>query len=238
MRAALAFLTPLGPAVAPGRTTLRWFPPAGAAIGATVGVAWWTAAQVWPGSLVPAVLAVAADLALTGMLHMDGVADTADGLLAHLSSARRLDVMDQPDVGAFGVAATATLLLLRFTAFAALQPQVALVAGVWCASRSLMVLGTVVLPYARPGGLVTAFLQDSRTASAVVAVCGLVAGAALVLLSRGVVGAIAALVALMAAGGAVLALARVRIGGFTGDVLGAAAVAGETAALLAVAARW
>jgi adenosylcobinamide-GDP ribazoletransferase len=237
VRAALGFLTPFGPASTPGPRTLRWFPLVGAAIGAVVGLVWWASSKVWKGPLLPAALAVAADLAVTGMLHIDGLADSADGLLPHLSRARRLEVMAQPDVGAFGLAVTAAVLLLRFAAFGTQRPDVALVAGIWCASRSLMVLGPVWLPYARGTGLASAFLGDARKVSVAVAVGGLAAGAALAAWGRGgpgVVGVAAGVVAALA----VLEMARRRLGGFTGDVLGAAAVVFETVALVATAAQW
>jgi adenosylcobinamide-GDP ribazoletransferase len=238
MRRAFAFLTPFGGAAAPGARTLRWFPVAGATIGAGVGLAWWGAGHGWRGAAVPAAVAVLADLVLTGMLHLDGLADSADGLLPHLDRSRRLEVMAQPDVGAFGVGAVAVALLLRFAAFASHQPRVALVAGVWCASRSLMVLGTVALPYAREGGgLASAFLGDERSVLRAVGVAGVVAGGGLAVWGAGWGGAVGVL-ALVVASGSVFALARARLGGFTGDVLGAAGVIGETAALLVAAARW
>ena len=80
MRRALAFLTPLGGAAVPDRRTLSWFPLAGGAIGVAVGGVWWGAERLWPPA-VAAALTIAADLALTGLLHIDGLVDSADGLL-------------------------------------------------------------------------------------------------------------------------------------------------------------
>ena len=238
MLAALGFLTPFGPARAPNPTTLRWFPLVGAGAGAIVGLVWWAASKEWHGPLVPAALAVAADLVLTGMLHVDGLADSADGLLAHLSRERRLQVMSEPDIGAFGLAATIAVLLLRFAAFGALRPQIALVAGIWCMSRSLMVATMLALPYARPeGGLVAAFLGGRLAVSALAASLGMVVGTSLAVWAAGAAagaGAAAAVVAVAA----VAWTAHRRLGGFTGDVLGAAVVVSETAALLVSGARW
>lgn len=237
MRAAVAFLTPFGGAVTPSRTTMRWFPVVGAALGGGVGAVWWGSARAWPGVLVPAALTVAADLAVTGMLHFDGLADAADGLLPHLARSRRLEVMAQPDIGAFGLASTAAVLLVRFAALATLRPDIVLLVGVWCASRSLMLLYTVALPYARSSGLATAFLGDDRRTTAAVGALGVVAGGTLAAIGRGA-GGVAGVAGLLIAGGAVGALARSRIGGYTGDVLGAGAVLGETVALLVAAASW
>ncbi len=238
MLAALGFLTPFGPARAPNPVTLRWFPLVGAGAGAIVGLVWWAASKGWHGPLVPAALAVVTDLVLTGMLHVDGLADSADGLLPHLSRERRLQVMSEPDVGAFGLAATLSVLLLRFAAFGALRPDIALVVGVWCVSRSLMAATMLVLPYARPtGGLATAFLGGGVAGSALAASAGAAAGASLAIWAGGAPAA-AGLGAAVVAVAAILWVARRRLGGFTGDVLGAAVVVSETAALLVAGVRW
>jgi len=236
--AALGFLTPFGPAREPNPATLRWFPFVGAAAGAVVGLVWWAASKGWHGPLVPAALAVATDLVLTGMLHVDGLADSADGLLPHLSRERRLHVMSKPDVGAFGLAATVAVLLLRFAAFGALRPDIALVAGVWCVSRSLMVGAMLVVPYARStGGLATAFLGGRVAGSALAASVGVAAGTSLAVWAGGT-SAAAGVGAAVVAVAAILWVARRRLGGFTGDVLGAAVVVSETAALLVSGFRW
>ncbi len=238
MLAALGFLTPFGPARAPNSAALRWFPLVGAAAGAIVGLVWWAASKGWHGPLVPAALAVATDLALTGMLHVDGLADSADGLLAHLSRERRLQVMSEPDIGAFGLATTVAVLVLRFAAFGALRPDIALVVGIWCVSRSLMVAAMLVLPYARSeGGLATVFLGGRVAGSALAASVGVAAGASLAIWAGGTPAAVGVGAAVVAVA-ALLWVARRRLGGFTGDVLGAAVVVSETAALVVSGVRW
>ncbi|MDA8290835.1 MAG: adenosylcobinamide-GDP ribazoletransferase [Actinomycetota bacterium] len=238
MLAALGFLTPFGPARSPGPAALRWFPLVGAVAGAVVGLIWWAASEAWHGPLVPAALAVAADLLMTGMLHVDGLADSADGLLPHLSRERRLEVMSAPDVGAFGLAATVAVLLLRFAAFGSLRPDVALVVGVWCVSRSLMVVAMLLLPYARPtGGLATAFLGGGVAAPALAASIGVAAGTSFAVWAGGAPAAAGVGAAVLAVA-ALLWVARRRLGGFTGDVLGAAVVVSETAALVVSGVRW
>jgi adenosylcobinamide-GDP ribazoletransferase len=203
-----------------------------------VGLVWWAASKGWHGPLVPAALAVVTDLVLTGMLHVDGLADSADGLLPHLSRERRLQVMSEPDIGAFGLAATAAVLLLRFAAFGALRPDIVLVVGIWCVSRSLMVAAMLVLPYARPaGGLATAFLGGGVAGSALAGSAGAAAGASLAIWAGGAPAA-AGVGAAVVAVAAILWVARRRLGGFTGDVLGAAVVVSETAALLVAGVRW
>lgn len=222
-RQALSFLTPVGGAATPSPKALPWFPVVGAAIGAALGGIWWVAGELWPPAVAAAVVVVA-DLVLTGLLHLDGLADSADGLLPHLPSHRRLEVMAAPDVGAFGVGVAGAALLLRWSALAVLKPDPALLAGLWCGSRTLMATVATTVPYAREEGLATAFLGGAWTWP--VAIAGAVIA--------GVLARVAAVGVL--AGLLVVALAKRRIGGFTGDVLGAAGVVGETAGLLVAAA--
>jgi len=93
MRRAFSFLTVLGRGTAPDGATLRWFPVVGLVLGAAVGGVWWGADRVLP-PLVAAGVVVLVDLALTGMLHVDGLADSADGLLPH----RQFDASNIQDV--------------------------------------------------------------------------------------------------------------------------------------------
>jgi adenosylcobinamide-GDP ribazoletransferase len=235
MKAALAFLTAVPvPAARPGPATLRWFPVAGVLIGVVVGASWWAAGEVLP-ALVAAGVVVAVDLALTGALHVDGLADSADGLLGHLDGPdRRKAVMAAPDVGAFGVAAVAAVVLLRWSALASMEPDVALVAATWAASRGVMAVALVVVPYVG-GGLGTAFLGARPGPVAGVAVAAPVAVA---VLADEPVAAFAAIAAVAGAGAGVVALGRLRLGGITGDVVGAAGLVAETVGLVVATARW
>jgi adenosylcobinamide-GDP ribazoletransferase len=228
----------------------------GAALGLALGGIWWAAARAWSAPVAAAVV-VAADLALTGLLHLDGLADTADGLLGHFAAggsaapggapsppssrpsprARRLAVMADPGVGAFGIGVVAAVLLVRFAALAGLRPSWLLLGGLWCASRTWMAVAARALPYARPeGGLASAFLEGPGR-PVVVGAIGLAGSCALLLAWHPLAGAVSLASATLAAGG-VLVLARRRVGGFTGDVLGATGLVGETVGLLVAAARW
>lgn len=234
MRRALAFLTPFGRAATPDPESVLWFPLVGALVGIAVGGVWWVAAKGW-GPLPAAVIVVGADLALTGMLHVDGLADAADGLLAHLDRERRLEVMAEPGVGAFGVAVVAAVLLARVGAFSSTGVSPVTVAGLWCLSRTVMAVAIRALPYARAHGLASAFVGDDGPLAP--ALVGVVLGGTLCFVGhswRGEVAAGALVLAMMG----VLVLSMRRIGGFTGDVLGAAAMAGETVGLLVLASKW
>lgn len=233
MRRALSFLTPLpvGDAcAAPDDASLAWFPLVGAAVGAAVGVVWW-AADGWWSPFVAGALAVVADLALTGMLHVDGVADSADGLLPPLGDrARRLDVMADPSAGAFGVTAVVAVLLLRVAAVSSHRPDVVAVAGMWAMSRTAMAFAARHVTYARPGGLASGLATTAASGARDVP---LALGAALAVAAAGW-----SAVAVAVAAAAVVWLGVRRLGGYTGDVLGAAGVVGETAGLLVLAATW
>jgi adenosylcobinamide-GDP ribazoletransferase len=230
VRAALGFLTPLGGASVPTSRALPWFPVVGVAVGGAAGAVWHGAAELWP-PLLAAVLVVVADLALTGLLHVDGVADAADGLLPHLAPERRLAVMAEPTVGAFGVVVVAATLLARTTAIASMPPDWLLLVLVWATSRASMAWTIARRPYARPGGLGEAFRGGSPVPAAVALLLAL--AIATTDLHRAL-----AVAACWVTAAAVVALARRRVGGWTGDVLGAAGVVGETVALVAAAARW
>jgi adenosylcobinamide-GDP ribazoletransferase len=237
MRSALGFLTvmPKG-AAAPAREAPAWFGPVGALLGLVVGGTWWAAGELWP-PLIAAVLAVAVDAGITGMLHLDGLADSADGLLPPLERERRLAVMADPDVGAFGATALGLVLVARVAALAALTPDPLLVAGLWTTSRSAMALTLARVPYARPSGGAASGFRGASPAPA--ALCLALACVVVVLAFDGGRGPGVA-VAAAAVGGfaAVVALAWRRLGGYTGDVLGAAGVVAETAGLIVAAARW
>ena len=231
MRRALSFLTPFGGAADPAPSALAWFPLVGALIGLAVGDH--GDRRSGRGSPSPP----------------RGPPDPADGLLPPLPRARRLEVMADPRLGTFGVAGLAIILLARFGAFASMLPSPLAVAGLWSGSRTAMAVTARAVPYARPAGLASAFLgvptagaARPRVPAALAspAVLGLIGGLLAVFLAvagRGVHG-LAAVGAEGAAAAGVVFLAWRRLGGFTGDVLGAAAVAGETAGLLTLALRW
>ena len=243
LRGAIAFLTPLpglGDIGAPGPDVLWWFPAVGALVGLAVGGVWWVAGRAWPAP-VAAGLAVVADLVLTGMLHADGLCDSADGLLPHLGRSRRLEVMAAPDVGAFGVVVVVATLLIRWSALAALRPNPLLTAALWTASRTWMAMVVLGVPYARAGeggGLASSLVADDNARRLLPLTTGGIAAALLIAVAwRPVVGPLA-LAAGAVGAAAVVWLAWRRLGGFTGDVLGAAGVIGETVGLVVASARW
>ncbi|NNN07970.1 MAG: adenosylcobinamide-GDP ribazoletransferase [Acidimicrobiaceae bacterium] len=241
MRRAFAFLSIFGGAATPTPMTFVWFPFVGVVLGLIVGSAWWASDRLWPHS-VAAVVTVIVDLALTGLLHFDGLADAGDGLLAPMKRERRLAAMSDPAIGAFGLMSVVAVLLLRVSALAATRPSILAIGGLWCASRTSMLGISLILPYARSNGIVRSFLgatprsrAHSRMLGATVGV-GLLAAAALLGGARSFRG-LAALGAELVAIAMVALLSWRKVGGFTGDVLGASGVIGETLGLLVLAVR-
>jgi adenosylcobinamide-GDP ribazoletransferase len=236
MRSALSFLTilPLGGQTPEGRLGRVWFPAVGALLGLAAGAVFWSLERVL-GTPVAAVGAVAALAVLTGGLHLDGLADAADGLLGGSSPERRLEIMRDSSVGVFGAVALVLLLLAEVAALARLDGLRAVVAlaVAGALSRWTLLLVVALLPYVRATGLGVAAAGGRRVLDVVL---GSVP-AALVLLLDWRRGALAAGLALLAAGIVALVAWR-RVGGATGDVYGAATELAELAALLAFAAAW
>jgi adenosylcobinamide-GDP ribazoletransferase len=166
---------------------------------------------------------------LTGGLHLDGLADSADGLLVAGSRERRLEIMRDPRLGTFGVVALVLVLLAdvavlqRLGVHAALPALVA--AGAF--SRLAMLAVLVALPYVRTEGLGRAAEGRGRCDLAL----GVLLAAPALLLGwpRAALGLVVAAVA----AAAVAALAHNRIGGATGDVYGAVSEVAQLAVLLA-----
>lgn len=222
--------TPGGVRPLSGPSTLMWFPLVGALVGGIAGAVWWGAGER-TSLLLAAALALVADLVLTGALHLDGLADSGDGLIPPMQRTRRLEVMADPAVGAFGLAAVLSVMALRWAALGSQVPDVAAVAGLWAWSRTVMALSLSTLPSARPGGMAAAFSGGSPFPVAVVG--GAVSGG-LLMLSSAEAG-LAAMVTGLIAAMAVTQLARTRLGGITGDVLGAICLVVETVGLVTLA---
>jgi adenosylcobinamide-GDP ribazoletransferase len=236
-RSAVAFLTVVPVAARGGdpgdRLGRAYFPLVGALVGLAAGCVFIvTAALTAP--LLAAVAAVATLAVLTGGLHLDGVADAADGLLGGRARERRLEIMRDPRVGSFGAVALTLVLLGDAAALSAMTPSRALVALIVAGalSRFGMLVVIVAVPAARDDGLGPAAAGGHRALALVIG--GLVTVIACALdIRRSAIGAV--MVALVVV--AVAGLAVRRIGGATGDVYGACAELGQLAALLAFAAH-
>jgi adenosylcobinamide-GDP ribazoletransferase len=236
-RAALSFLTVLpvgGPDDAAPRPLGRaWFPAVGLLLGGAAGGALWAVTALTSPALgAAAALAVLA--VLTGALHLDGLADAADGLLGGSTAERRLEIMRDSRVGSFGVVAVALVLLADWAALFGMPPVRALAALLVAAAagRLAAVALLVWLPYARPEGLGLAGRGGRPLRDLVV---GSVATALPLALDwrHGVLAVLLAAAVTLGLG----LLARARVGGATGDVYGAAVELGQLAALVGFAVR-
>lgn len=195
------------------------FPIVGAAIGALVGAVA-TALDGPLGPLLAASTAVLLDLCMTGALHLDGLADSADGL-AGRTPARRLEIMRDHAVGTYGAAAIFADLTVKVAALAALAPEGAVAPAVaaYALSRVAPLPLAAALPYARPGPGTARVLTTSLRARH--AAFGLTIAVAVAVATLGVE-ALAPVAVLAAVVVAVRAFARRSLSGVTGDVMGAA----------------
>lgn len=209
------------------------FPLAGALVGGAVAAVAWAAALVLP---LPAAAfaALAFAYALTGALHADGLADTADGLACLPDREKALAAMAEPQVGSHGALALALVVVGKHAAFLGTLDARAwgLFVAAGAASRWALVLVPALTRYAtdarRHAGMSAAYFAGVGVREQAT---GVVLAAAACWLALGVAG----LVAMLAAGVATVVVARRLargLGGATGDGLGAAAELAELAALL------
>jgi adenosylcobinamide-GDP ribazoletransferase len=178
--------------------------------------------------LLGAVLSIAVLGLLTGGLHLDGLADTADGLASRRPAAQALDIMRRGDTGPLGVAALVFTVAVQVTALAAASGGLALTGLVLAAvtARTAVVLTTgPAFPPARTGGfgaLVAGRTSARACALAVTAQLALVAAFAVLTGGTGLAARLlAATVAGLLTATGIGRVARRRLGGLTGDVFGA-----------------
>lgn len=200
-----------------------WFPAAGLAVGGAVALAAAVGAQLdpWLGALAGVIVWTW----ITGGLHLDGLADTADALgAAHRDPARFFAVLADPHVGSFGVIAlvlqlAAKLVLLHWLLTLDLPWLVLVLIPAW--ARWAAAGWTLWLPPLKPGLGERFAWRGNRAGWAA-------GGLALAALSLAAPLAFAALVPALLWG----VWMRRRLGGYTGDILGAGIEGGESAALL------
>ncbi|WP_027093129.1 adenosylcobinamide-GDP ribazoletransferase [Cohnella thermotolerans] len=231
------------------RRSVAFFPAAGFVIGVLLALAGWLLGSALP-PLVAAVLVTVLWIGVTGALHMDGLMDTADGLLSHRSRERMLEIMKDSRVGAMGVVAGTLAALLRAALLASLLPgqgafaaAVLTVVPVW--SRAFLATAIAGWPYARAdsgggfGGLFRTVKAKHALAAAALA-CLLTAAALAVTdvwpFGQAAVFLLAAAAVTYGAGSLLAASASRKLGGLTGDVYGALNECIELALLLAAVA--
>ena len=212
----------------------KWFPLIGIGIGAVGGAIFFMARQAWPTGALPAVLAIAATVLLTGGLHEDGLADVADGFGAGGDGESRLRIMKDSHIGAYGVLAlilSGAAKIAALTPMTPLQGLAALVAAHGL-GRAGCAMTMVALTYVRPAES-SKFGPMNRPSPAGTIFANVTGVVALMLLPFPAVKA--CLAAGVLAGGGMIWLSYRKIGGYTGDVLGAVEQVVEVAVLAAAA---
>lgn len=245
-RLALSFFTvlPVG-AVRAERSVaapaMAFAPAVGVLLGAAAALVAVEAGSLGASPLLAGVLGIATLAALTRGLHLDGLADTADGLGCGGPPEQALDVMKRSDIGPFGVVVLVMALLVQVAALAGLVASGHAVSGLVIAAATGRAGVTIScrsgVPAARPGGL-GALVAGSVSPYLAAGVVGLVLVAATFATTLDGGSPLRALVAVATGLGATFAVERHavrRLGGITGDVFGALVETGTTVALAVLA---
>lgn len=232
-RLALCFLTRLPVPHVEGAGGMGRALPAFPLVGAVIGLLLLGGDALFDtwGAGVQAAMLLVLWVGLTGGLHLDGVADSADGWAGGPDRARMLAIMRDPRSGAIGVVAVVLLLLTKWAALAETVPWQALVLAP-LAGRLAAAWLLYTTPYARPEGLGSAFTGDIPSRD-------LRAAALLALLVFPIIAGAPGLLVMLAAIGFFYLYRRFllqRLGGTTGDTAGALVELTETIVLLGFAA--
>ena len=214
----------------PSRLAPLFFPLVGLLIGLAMAGVFALADLFLPVALVAA-LVIAAGVALTGAIHMDGLADFTDGVFGGRNVEDRLRIMKLPDVGAFGVVAVVLVLLVDWTAISSAGASNAWVplslAGLVSRTAPLVIMSMTA--YVPAGGLGQSYRGLSK-----LAIAGSVIFTFLVAFVIGGWLALAVAMAALLMGFVVGTVAKKRLGGATGDVYGAGVELSFAVALIGV----
>lgn len=213
---------------------MYWAPVVGLVLGAAAAGVLLACRAGHSGALLGAVLAIGVLAALSRGLHLDGLADLADGLGSRKPAAQALEIMKRSDIGPFGVVTLMLTLLVQVSALARAaeigRGPIGIAAAAVASRLAITLACRRRVPSARPGGLGALVAGTVRPAAAAALVVAALAGAAAIGWTYASAIAIGLAVSL-----ALTELSRRRLGGITGDVLGAVAEITTAACLLATA---
>ncbi|MBT3392283.1 MAG: adenosylcobinamide-GDP ribazoletransferase [Chloroflexi bacterium] len=119
--------------------------------------------------MLRAALLLALWVTLTGALHLDGLLDAFDGLLGGWTPEKRLEIMRDERVGAFGLSAGVILLLMKYAALSGFSQSTPALILIPAASRWAMTLAVYAFPYARPEGLGSAVKKHTTLREIIIA---------------------------------------------------------------------
>lgn len=206
----------------PMQRALPWFPLVGALLGGIVALEDIALAFVFPLG-IRNVIVIGTMALLTGMLHLDGFIDCCDALLGTRPIARRLEILRDSRVGAYGVIGAVLVLLLRFEALEVLTPplRAALLIVAPTLGRWGMVAAIVRYPYARAQGAGSGFAALGRHLVAASAVAIVIITSVFFIERIVLAGIAAAVVALISTFGWSRWVSGRLGGGLTGDTYGA-----------------
>lgn len=210
-------------------------PVAGLLVGLAGALVYKIASRLGLTPNLAALLALATTALITGALHEDGLADTADGLGGGRTRERKLEIMRDSRIGTYGVCALILSFGLRWSALAAIADPWAVTLALFAAhaaARAGVPAFMSLVPPARPDGLsASAGAPPGRSVAIAFAL-----GTLVLALALGPGKALVGLILLSLAGWTLARLAVRQIGGQTGDILGAFEQFGEILVLLVAAA--
>jgi adenosylcobinamide-GDP ribazoletransferase len=207
------------------------YPLVGVVLSACAVAIGWVAMAAGASAMIASGVVIALLILLSGAMHEDGLADTADGFWGGHDAARRLEIMKDSQIGTYGVLALGISTGLRWTAIAALLPTAPLaVIASASLSRGVMPVVMTVLPLARSEGLSHSVGRPSLALAGLSVAFGVM----LCILLTGAIALGLGLLALLVTSG-IIAIARRKIGGQTGDVLGATQQLADVAMLVLLA---
>ena len=215
--------------------SMRSFPLIGVLVGSIAGLVLMSMAALGLAPLASAFVGLAAGILVTGALHEDGLSDVADGLGGGNTVEKKLKIMRDSRIGAYGVLAVVFSVGIRATVLGGLAaPELAAAVMVAAAalSRGLLPVTIYMMKPARKSGLAERAGSPDQEGW----IKALLLGSLIGFFFLGPLGGLLALLAGAATAGFVSWFCHKQIGGYTGDTLGAVQQSSEVSILIAVAA--